>query len=329
MNTTTIDSMVQRKLIEILRILHENQEPIGARLIADRMNERGYPIGERGVRYHLRILDERGLTKRQGYDGRIITERGTRELENALVGDRTGFIITRIEKLIYDTNFDLKTGRGSVIINTSIIDKKDADKTLEIMKHVINEGYSFSPYIKLMEEETSTSDINIPAGKIGIATMCSITIDGILLKNGVPVTPKYGGLLDVKNRKPMGFEEIIVYNGTSIDPMKIFISKKMTHVLDAVDTGSGMLLANLREIPMSSVDEAKKLLKSAMSTGITNITEIGEPGKSVLNAPVDSGKVGVVVYAGTNIMAAVEESGINVKTFPISTIMDFKELKTL
>ena len=127
----------------------------------------------------------------------------------------------------------------------------------------------------------------------------------------------------------MGFEEIIVYNGTSIDPMKIFISKKMTHVLDAVDTGSGMLLANLREIPMSSVDEAKKLLKSAMSIGITNITEIGEPGKSVLNAPVDSGKVGVVVYAGTNIMAAVEESGINVKTFPISTIMDFKELKTL
>ena len=155
MNTTTIDSMVQRKLIEILRILHENQEPIGARLIADKMNERGYPIGERGVRYHLRILDERGLTKRQGYDGRIITERGTKELENALVGDRMGFIITRIEKLIYDTTFDLKTGQGNVIINTSIIDKKDIDETLEIMQHVINEGYSFSPYIKIMEEGTS------------------------------------------------------------------------------------------------------------------------------------------------------------------------------
>ncbi|MFZ3383776.1 MAG: DUF128 domain-containing protein [Candidatus Methanoperedens sp.] len=329
MNTTTIDSMVQRKLIEILRILHENQDPIGARLIADRMNERGYPIGERGVRYHLRILDERGLTKRQGYDGRTITERGTKELENALVGDRMGFIITRIEKLIYDTTFDLKTGQGNVIINTSIIDKKDIDETLEIMHHVIKEGYCFSPFVKIMEEETSNSDINIPEGKIGIATMCSITIDGILLKNGIPVTPKYGGLLDVKKRKPTGFEDIIVYNGTSIDPMKIFISKKMTHVLDAVDTGSGSLLANLREIPMSSVPEAQKLMKTAMSIGIADITQIGEPGMSVLNAPVDSGKVGVVVYAGTNIMAAVEESGINVTTFPISTIMDFKELKAL
>ena len=329
MNTTTIDSMVQRKLIEILRILHENIEPIGARLIADRMNERGYPIGERGVRYHLRILDERGLTKRQGYDGRIITESGTKELGNALVGDRMGFIITRIEKLIYDTTFDLKTGQGNVIINTSIIDKKDIDETLEIMKHVIDEGYCFSPFIKIMEEETTNSDINIPEGKIGIATMCSITIDGVLLKNGIPVTPKYGGLLDMINRKPTGFEDIIVYNGTSIDPMKIFISKKMTRVLEAVDTGSGRLLANLREIPVSSVREAQKVLKSAMSIGIADITQIGEPGMSVLKAPVDSGKVGVVVYAGTNIMAAVEESGINVKTFPISTIMDFNELKAV
>lgn len=329
MNTTTIDSMVQRKLNEILRILHENQEPIGARLIADKMNERGYPIGERGVRYHLRILDERGLTKRQGYDGRIITERGTRELENALVGDRMGFIITRIERLIYDTSFDLKTGQGSVIINTSIIDKKDIDRTLDIMGHVIDDGYSFSPYIKIMDEGTSSSDITIPEGKIGIATMCSITIDGILLKNGIPVTPKYGGLLGVNNRKLTGFEEIIVYSGTSVDPMRIFISKKMTRVLDAIDTGSGKLLANLREIPMSSVMEAQKVLKSAMSMGIVEIAKIGESGCSVLGAPVDSGKVGVVVYAGTNIMAAVEESGINVTTFPISTIMDFKELKRI
>jgi len=329
MNTTTIDSMVQRKLIEIIRILYENKEPIGARLIADKMNERGYPIGERGVRYHLRILDERGLTKRQGYDGRIITPRGKKELENALVGDRMGFIITRIEKLIYDTTFDLKTKQGNVIINTSIIDKKDLDETVEIMRHVINEGYSFSPYIKIMEEGTSFSDLNIPEGKIGIATMCSITIDGILLKSGIPVTPKYGGLLDVKKRKPTGFEDIIIYNGTSIDPMKIFISKKMTRVLDAVETGSGRLLANLREIPASSVMEAESILRSAMSMGIADVTKVGESGKSVLNAPVDSGKVGVVVYAGTNIMAAVEESGINVDTYPISTIMDFKVLKKL
>ncbi|MDO9097884.1 MAG: NrpR regulatory domain-containing protein [Candidatus Methanoperedens sp.] len=329
MTTTTIDSQVQRKLIEIIRILHENKEPIGARLIADRMNERGYAIGERGVRYHLRILDERGLTKRQGYDGRVITEQGINELNSALVGDRVGFIINRIEKLIYDTTFDLKTGEGTVIINTSIIDKNDVDKTMEILRHVIYNGYSISPYIKLIDEGTVTPDIEIPDGKLGLATMCSITVDGILLNNGIPVTPKYGGILEIKNRSPVHFEELIEYNGTSIDPMRIFMAKKMTGVLPAVDTGSGKLLANLREIPMTAVSEAEKILATVMDTRIGGIVEIGEPGKSVLNAPVVTGKVGVVVYAGTNAMAAVKESGIDVTIYPISTIMDFKELKKL
>lgn len=320
---------MQRKLIEILRILHENKDPIGARLIADRINERGYAIGERGVRYHLRILDERGLTKRQGYDGRIITERGINELNNALVGDRVGFIINRIEKLIYDTTFDLKTMQGDVIINTSVIDKDDFDKTMEILRHVVYNGYSISPYIKLIEEGTITSDIKIPEGKIGIATMCSITVDGILMKTGIPVNTKYGGILDVKDRKPMQFDDIIVYSGTTIDPMRIFISKKMTRVLDAVETGSGRLLANLREIPASSVLEASKVLELVTDAGIASIAEIGKPGKSVLNAPVDAGKVGVVVYAGVNAVAAVEETGIKVETHPISTIIDFRELKKL
>ncbi len=329
MNATTIDSMVQRKLIEILRILYENREPIGARLIADRMNERGYPIGERGVRYHLRILDERGLTERKGYDGRIITELGVKELESALVEDRLGFIITRIEKLIYDTTFDLKKGEGSVIINTSIIDKSDVDRALEIMRHVIYGGYSFSPFIKLIEEGVVISDIVVPEGKLGIATMCSITMDGILLKNGIPVTPRYGGILEIKDRKPLGFEDIIVYTGTSIDPMKIFISKKLTKVLNAVDKGEGKLLANLREIPASATRDAEKVLRAAMEAGIAGVAEIGKAGKSVLNAPVSTGNIGAVVYAGTNIMAAVEEKGIKVDTHPISSIMDFKEMKKL
>lgn len=321
--------MVQRKLIEILRILYENHEPIGARLIADRMNERGYPIGERGVRYHLRILDERGMTQRQGYDGRIITESGINELNNALVGDRLGFINTRIEKLIYDTTFDLKTGQGKVITNTSIIDKDDFDRTIEVLRGVVNDTFSISPYIKIIEEGTVTSDIKIHPGKIGIATMCSITIDGILMKNGMPVNTRYGGILKVEKKKPVRFEDIIYYTGTTIDPMRIFISRKMTRVLDAVNTGDGVLLANLREIPESALSDAEKVLDAIMDLRIGGIAEIGKPGKAVLNAPVDTGRVGIAAYAGVNGMAAVEEMGITVDTHPISTIVDFRDLKKL
>ena len=258
MSTITMDLTTQRKLMAILRIIHESHTPIGGRLIADRMNSRGYIIGERGVRYHLRILDERGLTKRLGYDGRVITERGINELKNALVGDRVGFIITKIERLLLDTTFDLKTGQGNVIINISIIDKTDFDKTVEILKTVIHYGNPFSPYVKFLDEGNTISDIEIPEGKTGIATMCSITIDGILLKNGIPVNPKYGGVLKVEDNKPVCFEDIIVYSGTTIDPMRIFISKKMTRVLDTVNTGSGKLLAIFARFPNRVSQRLKK-----------------------------------------------------------------------
>lgn len=329
MNTINVDLAVQRKLIAILRVLHGSRTPIGARLIADRMNLQGYAIGERAVRYHLRILDERGLTKCLGYDGRVITERGIDELNNALVGDRVGFIITKIERLMLDTTFDLKTKQGNVIINISIIDKNDFDKTMETLKHVIHNGSPFSPYIKLIEEGTITSDIEIPEGKIGIATMCSITIDGILLNNGILVNPKYGGILKVENKKPVCFEDIIAYSGTTIDPMRIFLSRKMTQVLDNINTGSGKLLANLREIPGSTLSKAKEVLSSVLKARIGGIAGIGRPGESVLNAAVDAGKIGIAVYAGTNIMAAVSEIGIKVATYPISATIDFKELKKL
>ena len=54
----------QRILIEILKILNESDSPLGARIIADKLDSRGYSIGERGVRYHLKMMDVSGLTKR-------------------------------------------------------------------------------------------------------------------------------------------------------------------------------------------------------------------------------------------------------------------------
>lgn len=323
------DLAVQRKLLEILRIIHENNEPIGARLIADRLNERGYPIGERGVRYHLRILDERGLTKRLGYDGRVITEKGLKELREARVGDRLGFIITKIERLMYETTFNPEKREGRVIINTSIIDKNDIEKTLEAMTLVAHSSYTLSPYIHIIEEGTITRDIRIPEGKIGIATICSITVDGILLKSGIPVDPKYGGILMLENGKPAHFLDLILYSGTSIDPMTVFMSRRMTSVLSVLHSGSGRMLANLREIPIAAREDARRVLELTIEAGICGIIDIGHPSQPVLGAPIEIGKIGIPVYAGVNAVAAAEERGISIRTDPISTTMEYKHMRKL
>ena len=218
-----IDPQIERKLIEIMRIIDENDKPIGARAIADELYSRGYNIGERAVRYHLSILDERGFTEKHGYSGRTITIKGKGELGEALIGDRLGFVITRIEDLIYRTDFDPVSGKGHVIVNISHIDKDDFDNCMEVMTYTASGGIGISPRLGIFEE--GCDDVYVPPGKISIATVCSITFDGILLKNCIPVRPSFGGIMQMADAAPQGFLDLISYSGTSIDPIKVFMMR--------------------------------------------------------------------------------------------------------
>lgn len=323
------DPNVERKLVEIMRIISESDKPVGARLIADELHNRGYAIGERAVRYHLRILDERGFTKKHGYIGRTITERGKKELSDALISDRLGFIITRLEELIYRTDYDLNTGKGNVIVNVTYIDKDDYDNATDVIKYAMSQGATISPRVGVFEEDSTEYDIYVPEGQIALATLCSITFDGLLLKNGIPVSPLYGGLMQMEKHEPEGFIDLISYSGTSIDPIKLFLRRKATSVLQTFDTGSGRLLANVREIPAAAAPRALEMLELAKKADIQGHICIGEPGEEVFYAPISKGMVGIPVMTGINTVAAVEEAGIKVETLPVSTLMEYRRMKEL
>lgn len=325
----TTDSQTQRKLLEILRILSDGKEVMGARRIAGELNRRGYRIGERAVRYHLCILDERGFTKKHGYIGRTITESGLREIGDALVGDRIGLVITKIEDLVYRTTLDPKTRNGDVIVNTALVDKNKFEPAISTIKAVLEKRYGVSPYVKILEEEERLDDIIIPRGKIGIATVCSITLDGILLKSGIPVETKYGGLIEIRDGKPAHFSELIAYAGTSIEPIQIFMSKQLTSVSSAIKTGSGRVLGNIREIPSVALANAREVLNAIKDIGIDGLILIGDPGEAVLGVPVEIGRAGIAVYSGVNAMAALEEQGIATDTHAISTLMPFRDMSLL
>jgi repressor of nif and glnA expression len=323
------DPNVERKLVEIMRIISESDKPVGARLIADELHNRGYAIGERAVRYHLRILDERGFTQKHGYIGRTITERGKKELSDALISDRLGFIITRIEELIYRTDYDLNTGKGNVIVNVTYIDKDDFDNAIDVVRYAMSHGATISSKIAVFEEDSTEFDIYVPEGQIALATVCSITFDGLLLKSGIPVSPAYGGLMQIEEHEPEGFIDLISYNGTSIDPIKLFLRRKSTSVLQTLDTGSGKMLANVREIPAAAASRALEVMELAKKADIQGHICIGEPGEEVFYAPVSRGMVGIPVMAGINAVAAVEEAGINVETLPVSTVMEYRRMKQI
>jgi len=323
-----MDPQIERKLIEIMRVIHESDKPIGARAIADELNNRGYDIGERAVRYHLRILDERGFTHKHGYAGRTLTDLGENEMNDALIGDRFGFVISRIEEMAFKTTYNPETDKGDVVVNISYFDKDDFETVVDLISYTAHSGYMISPKVRVFEED-SEPEIPLPPGKIGIATVCSVTFDGLLLKAGIPVEPAYGGILQIENRKPARFLDLISYSGTSIDPIKIFMNRAHTSVLEVLEKGEGKILANMRQINASAYDMTGEILKRVAKVGLAGCITTGEIDEFLLGAPVDIGKFGVAVVGGINGVCALEETGIKIETNPLSTTLEYRTMSEI
>ena len=64
---------VERKTRAILEVLRNSPQPLGGRVLAHRLSDLGIDLGERAVRYHLELMDERGFTQIVGRkEGRAI-----------------------------------------------------------------------------------------------------------------------------------------------------------------------------------------------------------------------------------------------------------------
>lgn len=322
-----MDPQIERKLIEIMRVINENDKPIGARAIADELNDRGYDIGERAVRYHLRILDERGFTRKHGYAGRTLTELGESEMSDALIGDRFGFVISQIEEMAFRTTINPKTREGVVPVNISYFAKEDLETVIDVISYTAHSGYMISPKVRIFEEDEDL--IILPPGKVGIATVCSVTFDGLLLKSGIPVEPSYGGILQIENRKPSYFLDLISYSGTSIDPIQIFMKRKPTSVLEVVETGEGKILANIRQINLSAYDRVIEIIQQAEKMGLGGFFPPGDIDGSLLGAPIEMGKFGIAIVGGINGICALEETGIRIETNPVSTVLEYKTMSEI
>lgn len=329
MKLLTKAHMSQRRLIEILRVIESAGSPVGARAISDSLSSRGYDLGERAVRYNLKILDELGFTKKRGYSGRMLTPLGSRELGDALIDDRIGFVNTRIEEYMFRTSFDPRAGRGDVIANTSIVDKANAEEVIEILGQAFDAGYTISRRVLVLDEGESLSTLDVPAGAIGIATLCSITLDGMLMKRGIPVLTSYAGLAEIKDKQTSDFTDLIAYAGSSLDPIKVFMSRRATSVAEAVFKGTGTVLANVREVPVAAAKLVRELLDESRSAGLGGLIKIGEQSEPVLGCPVGTGKIGIALYAGVNGLVAAEELGAKIKTAPISILMDYSKTREL
>jgi repressor of nif and glnA expression len=317
---------VERKVFYILKILHDAREALGARVIARHLKDYGLELGERAVRYHLKLMDERGLTQLIGRDGRLITESGIKELRNALVRDKVGFSISRIELLSFHTNFDLDKRTGLVPVNISFFPKKDFKKALQAMKSAFAAGFCISDLVAVAHEGETLGDLTIRQGKVALATICSVVINGTLLKAGIPVDSRFGGILQIRNQLPLRFVEIIHYSGSSADPSNLFIRAMMTSVIEAAERGDGKILANFREIPAPGRSIAEDVVAKLKEAGIRGLMVMGTTGEPVYGIPVELNRIGMVLLGGLNPIAAAKEAGIEVENDAMGAVIEYKSL---
>jgi HTH-type transcriptional regulator, global nitrogen regulator NrpRI len=309
-----------RKMMEILRILADRSEVLGAKTIAEELRKKGYDLGERAVRYHMRILDEKGFTERIGYAGRRITPEGIKELEKGLIYDQVDFIFAKFEDMMYQTTLNPTTGLGKVVVNSSTFSYDE--EIMGIIKNIFNKGVAVSPYVKIITPEADES-------QMVMETICGTTIDGMILKAGIPVVPKFGGLVEVVDHIPKTFTELIAYKKTSMTPLEAFTDNEMTSVLKLVDSGSGNIPANFRLIPATARDDAIKLFKNLQKIGVSGLLKIGKAGESVLGIPVDKDMVGIAVIGGISPLCAAKEAGYDVDIKMAENAVEFSEMERI
>jgi len=296
---------VERKMHAILRVLAEADGPLGSTSIARELQSLGTDLKQRMIRYYLKDLDRLGFTENLGRAGRKITEHGLREFENTAIMEKVGLSAARIDELVYKMSFDLSRATGNVVVNVSRFRAADAKKALDRVAVVTQRRLGMGRLVAVGREGDTLCGFPVAYGELGLGSVCSVTLNGVFRLAGIPMRSRFGGLLELRDCRPLRFTQIIHYEGTTIDPVQIFLKGKMTRVRQAAETGNGVIGAGFREMPAAAYSEALRVIDRLEQVGLGCVLAVGRPGRPLLDIPVSPGRVSLIVAAGLNALAAV------------------------
>ncbi len=274
-------------------------------------------------------MEREGLVahaRRGRHGGRTITELGIGEIKDALVMERVGFTAAKVDTLAWKISFDLASKSGLVVLNVSLIRESCLRAAINEIIPVFRAGLSMGEYLYLGRSGEEIGEFQIPPGYVAIGTVCTVTLNGVLLSARIPTDSRFGGMLEVQNRTPIRFTDVIYYDGTSLDPLEIFIKGGLTSVREAVRTGHGRIGVSFREVPTAAMAEVEKVLRRMDQIGLGGVLMIGRPSQPVLDFPVQEGRTAILLIGGLNPLAAVEEAGMPTTNFALCTLFEFQRL---
>lgn len=317
----------QKKRLAILDILNRSGQVLSSTRITELLLAQNIDVSERSVRIYLCELDKEGLTENFGRRGRLITEKGKHEADASRVLEGVGLLSGKIDSMAYQMDFDPALRRGTVVVNFSAIPLEGfTTARRELIEKVFAKGYSMGSKLALFEPGEKCGSYTTPKGYVGIGTVCSITLNGVLLRRGVPTTSRFGGLIELHEGDPVRFSDIIHYDGTSIDPLVVFIRSGMADYIGAVTSGNGRIGASFREFPADSAEAVHNISKQLETLGLGSLLSLGSPGQSLYGVPVGPQRVGAIIIGGLNPMSIFEETGLRIRSSALSGLVEFNNL---
>ena len=308
---------------EILTLLSETGEPLGATQISRALKSRGMDLQPRSVRHYLGRLDAAGMTEQVSRRmGRRITVLGREEAARVNVVRKIGFVAARVDVLAYRMSYNLRQEKGTLVGNVAVIRKRDLSRAMHSIQPVFKAKLGMGTKLALVEDRATLGGVLHKPTEILIGTVCSVTANGILMREGIPVTSRFGGLLELRDGEPVRFVQLIEYRGTTVDPLEVFIQAGMTRVGEAARTGNGVVGVSFREIPSDAVAQVARIHAMMECQGLGGIVKIGDPNQPLFDVPVAEGRTGIIVMGGMNPFAALHEAGVPVTVHSLAALED-------
>jgi len=237
------------------------------------------------------------------------------------------FLNHLIEEEAMQVTYDPAENEGKVIYNLSLVDADNLEAVLAIMKETYRAGISPSGLVQVFQTGEKTGGYTIPEGKVGICTICSITLDGVMIRRGAPLHPIGGGVVQIENGAPRRFTDMVLYDATTIDPLELLVSQDITDVSGVITSGRGNVLANLRECHMEAESTVAAVIEDLERSLIAGVLEIGPPNAPLLGFACSPQYFGIAILGGTNVMATVKEAGYRVEINSLKGLIDVSQLE--
>jgi repressor of nif and glnA expression len=311
-----------QRTYDILRLLAEH-EPVGSVHLTEYLRERGYSLTERTVRLTLSELDEDGLTEKVGGKGRRLTAAGRAELERGGVSGRVQHVRERLADLTSRVTYDPDSDEGELVAGTVRVPAAERATLDDVLASLADSP--LGPVVASVQETTVDGE-----AYLDIAAPSSVTVDGVLLSDGIDSHPDTLGLVEYDPAPDPGtlpyedddpaanggairrFTDVIGDERATLDLVSLLIDASRTDVQRALDGETGLLVADNREVPLARFETAHDLATATRGRlgGVLDLRRPRESGPFPWDEP--GWTFASLTYAGAAecVISACVEAGI-------------------